>query len=330
MENVLRKDSLWAKVILSKYCSLDKRRARDSDKLPGSSSWTAIKVGFPIFEKGIGWSVGDGRKIKVWSDCWIRDVSLRDLIVGPLTQNESDLLLSDLLIEQGQGWRWEVLSFELPQDVKDKIRAIPLSQVGRREDFILWKLSKDGDFSSRTAYALANSSHFLSNDFQGVWIWELDVLPKVISFLWLCMHRSVPVKNTLVSRGIIEEDSCPLCKRMPETIEHLLRECVYACDFWSKVNIPPMVVSSFQATVDVIEWLWVNCLSKAMHHSLVPWRYIFPSTVWELWKHRNKVVFENIPLNINLYRTCISQAMEFYYCVGKINKQRRLAGIQVC
>ena len=26
---------------------------------------------------------------------------------------------------------------------------------------------------------------------------------------------------------------------------------------------------------------------------------------------------------------CISQAREFYYCVGKINKQRRLAGIQV-
>ena len=93
------------------------------------------------------------------------------------------------------------------------------------------ELSKDGDFSSRTAYALANSSHFLSNDFQGVWIWKLDVLPKIVSFLWLCMHRSVPLKNTLAARGIIEEDSCPLCKRMPETIEHLLRDCVYARDF---------------------------------------------------------------------------------------------------
>ena len=95
------KDSFWAKVILNKYCSLDRRRARDPYKLPGSSSWTAIKVGFPIFEKGIGWSVGDGKKIIVWSGCWIRDVSLRDLIVGPLTQNESELLHSDFLIEQG-------------------------------------------------------------------------------------------------------------------------------------------------------------------------------------------------------------------------------------
>ena len=86
-----------------------------------------------------------------------------------------------------------------------------------------------------------------------------------------------------------------------------------------------MVVPSFQATDDVNDWLRVNCLSKAMYQSLVPWRYIFPFVVWELWKHRNKVVFENIPLNINLYRTCISQVMEFYYCVGE-NKQTEEVG----
>ena len=163
-------------------------------------------------------------KIKVLSDCWIRDASLRDLIAGPLTQHESDLLLFDLLLGQGQGWRWEILSFELPQEVKDKIRAIRQNQIGRREDSILWKLSKDGDFSSRSDYALANTFHNPSIPFQGVWIWKLDILPKIINFLWLCMHRSVLVKNTLFSRGIIEEDSCPLCKRMPETIGHLLRE----------------------------------------------------------------------------------------------------------
>ena len=42
--------------------------------------------------------MGDGRKIKAWSDCWIRDKSLRDLIEGPLTQHESDLLIFDLLL----------------------------------------------------------------------------------------------------------------------------------------------------------------------------------------------------------------------------------------
>ena len=78
-----------------------------------------------------------------------------------------------------------------------------------------------------------------------------------------------------------------------------------------------MVVPAFQVTNDVNDWLRVNCLSKAMHQFSVPWRYLFPFATWELWKHRNKVAFENTPLNTNLHRLCITQAMEFYYCVGK-------------
>ena len=44
-------DSLWAKVILSKYCSSDRRRAKDPDKLPASSNWKAIKVAFKPLKK---------------------------------------------------------------------------------------------------------------------------------------------------------------------------------------------------------------------------------------------------------------------------------------
>lgn len=82
----------------------------------------------------------------------------------------------------------------------------------------MWKYLKDEKFSTKSAYA----------PFQGQWIWKLDVLPKNFNFLWLCMHNSVPVKNTLASRGIIVESTRPLCKRLPETIVHLLKECIYA------------------------------------------------------------------------------------------------------
>lgn len=119
------------------------------------------------------------------------------------------------------------------------------------------------------------------------------------------------MKDILSSRGIIEEDTCPLCKRMPETIGHLLKDCIYARDFWYKMNAPPLVIPSLQAIDDVNDWLQVNCLSKAMHQSSILWRYVFPFATWELWKHRNKVAFENSPLNINLHRPCLSNTMEF-------------------
>lgn len=65
--------------------------------------------------------------------------------------------LSDMLHGQEQGWKWESISFELPPRVKDKIRAIPRHYLGGGEDTIMWKYSRDGEFSTKSAYVLANT-----------------------------------------------------------------------------------------------------------------------------------------------------------------------------
>lgn len=97
------KEKLWATVILRKYCSVDRMRARDLDKLPASPNWRAIKVGFQTFADGICWGVGNREKILIWADCWIRGSSLRELIEGPLTQREVDMKVADLISSQDQG-----------------------------------------------------------------------------------------------------------------------------------------------------------------------------------------------------------------------------------
>ena len=146
------KDALWSKVILRKYCSSDKRRSRDLDNLFASPNWAAIKLGFQIFVKGICCGIGDGTKIKVWFDCWIRGESLRELVEGPLTRQESDMVVADMIYGRGQGWNWGAISFELPLSIKDKIRAVPCQRFGRAKDTILWKFSKDGDFSMKSPF----------------------------------------------------------------------------------------------------------------------------------------------------------------------------------
>ena len=49
----MEKEALWANVILKKYCSIDRRRSSNPDKLPASSNWKAIKAGFQTFADGI-------------------------------------------------------------------------------------------------------------------------------------------------------------------------------------------------------------------------------------------------------------------------------------
>ena len=49
---------------------------------------------------------------------------------GPLTRLGSEMVVADFMYSGGRGWNWEAISFDLPQGIKDKIRAIPCQQVG--------------------------------------------------------------------------------------------------------------------------------------------------------------------------------------------------------
>ena len=51
--------------------------------------------------------------------------------------------------------------------------------------------------------------------------------------------------------------------------------------------------------------------------------------VWSLWKHRNKVVFENVPINLSLHRICLNEAREYFYCIVKSERQKQLIFILV-
>ena len=75
---------------------------------------------------------------------------------GPLTRQESDMVVSDMIYGQGQGWNWGAIPFKLPPSIKDKIRAVPCQCFGRAKDTILWKFSKDGEFSMKSTYDIAN------------------------------------------------------------------------------------------------------------------------------------------------------------------------------
>ena len=138
----------------------------------------------------------------------------------------------------------------------------------------------------------------------GKWVWEVDTMPKIAHFLWLCHHNSVPVRGVIAERGVQCDTICPLCRNGTESISHLLKKCPFATEFWRKIGVPASLTSSF--TLDWLTWLKKNSLCNAQIQSHgIPWRSLFPFTVWGLWKHRNRVVFENTTLNLSLHKTLV-------------------------
>ena len=184
-------------IILKKYCFGSRAKSSNPDSLPSSPNWKAIKAGFPVFLKGVCQGIGDGSRVRFWSDSWIKGESLRELIEGPLNQGEIDLTVAGLRNE-GR-WNWEVASFVFPEDITDKIKAIPIRSCGVRSDFIMLKASKDGEFTFKSTYQLARQKEIPGNVFQSSWIWKLDILPKITHFLWLSFHGSIPVHGVLVA-----------------------------------------------------------------------------------------------------------------------------------
>ena len=93
--------SLLGQILLGKYCItaplLDCH-------CPSSAShgWRGIIWGRDLLQRGLGWSVGNGAQIKVWSDPWI---SLSEPItpIGPPPSIESkSLMVSDLILRDSK------------------------------------------------------------------------------------------------------------------------------------------------------------------------------------------------------------------------------------
>nr|POE86012.1 putative ribonuclease h protein [Quercus suber] len=133
----------------------------------------------------------------------------------------------------------------------------------------MWKFSKNGEFSVKSAYQVARQEENNGKSFQGSWIWKLDILPKIVHFLWLSYHGSIPVQGVLAARGINCDKCCPLCKCSEETIPYLLRDYNLAHDFWRKLEPPPALINTFNDNFEV--WLKVNSTSTVLHKSMVWW-----------------------------------------------------------
>ena len=136
------------------------------------------------------------------------------------------------------------------------------------------------------------------------------------------------MREMLANRGIQYDTTCLLCINANEFAIHLFRECPYAMHIWKKVGIPTMMEASYN--FEMLQWLKANCLSS--HDILsnsMPWKILFAFTVWNLWKHRNRVVFENSVLNPRLHSTCIKQAVDYFYCIRKSTYAKRWSSVQV-
>ncbi|XP_073351793.1 uncharacterized protein [Aegilops tauschii subsp. strangulata] len=115
-------------------------------------------------------------------------------------------------------------------------------------------------------------------------IWGARIPSRVQFFSWLLVQRRIHTRDVLLRKCIVAatEADCPLCAAPLETADHMLFAYPFAGAFWNKLGVdtdgvrvcglPRLATAVGAVTESAVEFALLCC--------------------WQLWKHRNAVVFQ--------------------------------------
>ena len=190
--------------------------------------------------------------VKAWEDFWLPTGPLRHQIEGSLTEGEENISIKMLLDNQAS------ISFILPDSIVKEIQAIPIAVNPNQEDILVWAFSKDGSFAFKSAYLLAKGLNLLNLEATlDHWVWKPSTTPRIKNFLWLCVHRSIPTREVLGSRGFNLNITCELYGLASESILPTLRDCEKARCVWKDLGIEESNIEFFN--LSLIDWLEKYC-----------------------------------------------------------------------
>jgi hypothetical protein len=181
--------------------------------------------------------VNNSHCVSFWHDLWVGDRPLRCLVQGPLSPLEDSFRVCDV-IESVSMWDFSKISLTLPSNTCEAIKAILVCPSRPLADRCVWD-SSGGEFNLKKAYSIAcNTQSECIKHKPSDWIWKVRTNPRIQFFIWQCYHLSVPVRDTLASKGINIPTFCPRCLGSNEILIHLLRDCPDSIAFWNAFRFP--------------------------------------------------------------------------------------------
>ena len=178
-----------------------------------------------MIDKGIIWRVGDGKKIDVWNDRWLKKAQFYK-VQPPEFHQPTPLKVDKFIDEDQRSWNMKTGKEVLTNQDAELVEKIPLSKT-TCPDKLIWRDSIVGTFSIRSAYYEAR--RLLGKDVvervhrEKIWyrIWSARVALKIKLFMWRLAQNVIPMKMNLQGKRIQVDDLCAVCGRRTETIRHV-------------------------------------------------------------------------------------------------------------
>ena len=110
-----------------------------------------------------------------------------------------------------------------------------------------------------------------------------------------CLLRAIqmklPTKDKLHQWGILQNNTCVLCKLYPEAISRLFFDCRYTSYIWALCKLKWGL--SQQISSLTIEAIMLNSTFRTKSQSTTLARLVLAAAVWHIWKERNLRIFQH-------------------------------------
>ncbi|KAF5481399.1 hypothetical protein F2P56_002053 [Juglans regia] len=226
----------WCQIFKSKYF----KNCDVLESKPGYSPshvWRSIWSSISLVKAGAVWRFGKGHTIKVWHGKWIpQPISYK--VQSPINQLNDDSTVAELIDEATCRWKTNLVGAVFNSEEAQLICNIPLN-MRNISDRLIWARNTKGIFTIKSSYFLdyvltkqsrGESSNAEATDVVWRKMWKLHVPGKIKQFLWKALNDILPTRQMLRKKHIVDEDWCPMCKRVEESVIHVLWNCPASMD----------------------------------------------------------------------------------------------------
>ncbi|XP_074315710.1 uncharacterized protein LOC141651918 [Silene latifolia] len=137
------------------------------------------------------------------------------------------------------------------------------------DNFLYWKYTEDGAYSSRSGYfflwsqsSAARCIRPFVHKFPWKHVWRKGVSPKFSIMLWRIAHNIMPTSDNLISKNVQVDPDCQLYWTSPESADHLFRSCSITQHVWksSALGVNALANPSISFTA------WIADFISYLHH----------------------------------------------------------------
>ncbi|WJX23528.1 hypothetical protein P8452_12731 [Trifolium repens] len=256
-----------------------------------SYAWRSIWKARDVIITGCRWTIGDGKRISVMSDPWLRGQD-HLWLHAPQSQSMYNLCVYNLLLQDSKEWDLHKIYSIFPEPVATNIINTPLlAEV--HEDKLTWIFEKHGCYSVRSGYKnyIKMTTSIQPQRVDGDWssIWQIKAPPKTKHLLWRVCRGCLPTRTRLHERHVPCPSDCPICSNGDEDDLHVFFTCFHSQQVWLAAGLRDIITPRLLAFDNVKAILFDICKNE-----LDDVAGAVAMIMWCLWNNRNNCVWNGI------------------------------------